>query len=88
LREPAVASERCARRPESEMPEFRIRMRRTRRFERKSEVLKETTVQTGNLEVASFLLVNITIYVKRTKDEWMRNCCKKSGVNGDHLVIQ
>lgn len=37
---PAVASERCVRRPLSESPEFNIRIKSTRRFDRKSEELE------------------------------------------------
>jgi len=40
FKDPAVASDKCARRPLSESPEFRMRRRSTRRFDRKSEELK------------------------------------------------
>jgi len=42
--DPAVASERCAISPESDIPELRMRSRRTRRLERKSDELRRLSV--------------------------------------------
>ena len=40
MREPAVASDRWASNPLSEIPEFNMRRRSTRRFDKKSEELE------------------------------------------------
>ena len=44
FRDPAVASERCAISPESDIPELRMRSSRTRRLERKSDELRRLLV--------------------------------------------
>jgi hypothetical protein len=49
FKDPAVASDKCARRPLSESPEFRMRRRSTRRFDRKSDELKILNGEDGGM---------------------------------------
>ena len=66
FKDPAVASERCAINPESEIPELRMRMSKTSRFERKPE--EQQAWNSQSMSLVSSMNTQTCKYLRRYKE--------------------